>query len=68
MDLQTKPRPTLTPDEELVYNALQELEEGHVSEISAKVGMPIFKAKAVLSALEVKGVAVSGGGNRYTPV
>ena len=68
VDLQTKPRPTLTPDEELVYNALQELEEGHVSEISAKVGMPIFKAKAVLSALEVKGFAVSGGGNRYTPV
>ena len=58
----------LSADEERLYQALQELGESHVSELSQKSGVQIFKARAVLSALEVKGLAVSVGGNRYTLV
>ncbi len=57
--------PTLSPDESKLYAALQELCEGHIVELSEKSGVPAFKARAVLSALEVKGLAVSVGGNRY---
>lgn len=58
----------LSEDEERLYQALQDLGESHVSALSQKSGVPIFKARAVLSALEVKGLAVSVGGNRYTLV
>lgn len=58
----------LSEDEERLYQALQDLGESHVSALSQKSGVSIFKARAVLSALEVKGLAVSVGGNRYTLV
>lgn len=58
----------LSADEEKLYRALQELTEGHISELSEKSGIPVFKARAVLSALEIKGLAVSVGGNRYAVV
>ena len=57
--------PPLSADEQKLYAALQELCEGHITELSAKSGVPAFKARAVLSALEIKGLAVSVGGNRY---
>lgn len=59
---------TLSADEEKLYRALQERTEGHVGELSAASGIPIFKARAILSALEMKGLAVSVGGNRYAVV
>ncbi len=58
----------LSPDEEKTLCALRELTEGHINEIAAKSGVPAFKARAVLSSLEVKGLAVAIGGNRYSPV
>lgn len=58
----------LTADEEKLVNALRELGEGHAAELAAKSGVPVFKARAVLSALEVKGLAVSVGGNAYSIV
>lgn len=58
----------LTADEEKMWQALQDMSEGHIVELSAKAGIPPFKAKAVLSALEVKGKAVALGGNRYAAV
>ncbi len=58
----------LSQTEEQTYLALKELGEGHISELSEKAGLPVFKAKAVLSALEVKGLAINIGGNRYTVV
>lgn len=60
--------PTLTNDEQKMLSALQETGEEHISILSQKSGVPIFKARAVLSALEVKGLAVNVGGNRYSPV
>lgn len=58
----------LTADEEKIYRVLQDITEGHISEISEKAGVPGFKARAVLSSLEIKGVAVAVGGNRYSVV
>ena len=54
--------------EEKLYTALCELSEGHINELAAATGIPVFKLRAVLSALEVKGLAVSLGGNRYAIV
>ena len=62
------PKPALSPDEEKMYAALCEQGEGHVNELSQKSGVPVFKARAVLSSLEVKGLAVGLGGNRYGAV
>lgn len=60
--------PSLTEDEEKLVNALRELGEGHAAALAAKAGVPVFKARAVLSALEVKGLAVAVGGNEYSIV
>ncbi|MBQ8229295.1 MAG: DNA-protecting protein DprA [Clostridia bacterium] len=63
-----KPRITLSADEEKLLAALKALSEAHINELSERSGIPAFKARAVLSALEVKGLAVSIGGNRYAVV
>ena len=66
--IEKKSEIALTADEETLLNALKTLSEGHISEIAANAGIPVFKARAILSALEVKGVAANLGGNRYAPV
>ena len=58
---------SLTPDEAKLYEVLQE-GEAHATELAQKTGIPVFKLRAVLSSLEVKGVVVSLGGNRYAAV
>ena len=58
---------SLTADEEKLYQCLQE-GEAHASELAQKTGIPVFKIRAVLSSLEVKGAIVSLGGNRYAVV
>ena len=63
-----KPQVSLSADEEKIYAALADMTEGHIDEISKKSSVPPFKARAVLSALEIKGLAVSLGGNRYSVV
>ncbi len=60
------PAVVLSEEEAKLLDVLKELSEAHVSELSEKSGIPLFKARALLSALEVKGVAVSIGGNRYS--
>ncbi|MBE7067880.1 MAG: hypothetical protein E7381_01120 [Clostridiales bacterium] len=61
-------RVNLTQDERKVLDILREKGEAHISELGDLSGIPVFKAKALLSALEVKGLVVSLGGNRYAPV
>ena len=58
---------TLTPDEEKLYTALKE-GEAHAGELAQKASIPVFKLRAILSSLEVKGLVVSLGGNRYAAV
>lgn len=65
---ETKKAVSLSADEEKMLEAVKELCEGHIAELSQKSGLPSFKARAVLSALEVKGLVASVGGNRYAVV
>ena len=58
----------LTSEEKDMLCALQELGGGHITQLAQKTGLPVFKASAIVSALTVKGRAVSVGGNRYMPV
>lgn len=59
---------SLTDTETQLLSLLKELREAHITEISAKSGMPVFKARAVLSALQVKGLIVEIGGNRFSSI
>lgn len=65
---QEKPTIVLSKEEELLLGALKDMTEAHASELAQKTGIPVFKLRAVLAALEVKGLAVSLGGNRYAPI
>ena len=58
----------LSEEEEKLLHVLRERGELHLAELANLAGMRIFEASAVLSALEIKGVAVKAGGNRYTAV
>jgi DNA processing protein len=59
---------SLSETEQKLFTALRALGEGHASEIAKNAGVPLFKACAALSALEVKGLILSIGANRYTLV
>lgn len=56
----------LTAEEEKVFALLREYTEVHASELAERSAIPIFKLRAILSSLEVKGKAVTLGGNRYS--
>ncbi len=56
---------SLTEEEEGAYRALKEKGECHTGELASLSGVPVFKLRGILSALEVKGLVVSLGGNRY---
>ena len=58
----------LSADEQKLLDALQTLSTAHITALAAHAGLPIFKARALLSAREVKGLCVSVGGNQYSPV
>ena len=58
---------SLSADEEKICVLLREYTEVHANELAERSGIPVFKLRAVLSSLEVKGMAVSLGGNRYAP-
>lgn len=57
---------SLTDAEMQMLGALKELGEGHVTELSAKSGVPVFKVRGILSALQVKGLVIELGGNRFS--
>lgn len=63
-------RPTveLTDVERKVWDFLTQTGEAHLTEISQAIGLPVFKASSVLSALESKGLAVKLGSNRFSAV
>lgn len=58
----------LSETEKIVYAALRERTEIHINELAQITGVPPFKLRAVLSSLEVKGLCVAVGGNRYALV
>ena len=68
--LEVKEIPTvaLTEIESQAVNYLRKAGEAHVSEIATALQIPLFKIPVLLSALEMKGVVVKLGGNRYSAV
>ena len=58
--------PSLTPEEARVYEVLRDGGELHTSVLAEKAGLRVFEVAAVLSSLELKGLAVKAGGNRYS--
>lgn len=58
----------LTETEEKAVEYLKQVGEAHVSEIAEQLNLPHFKIPVLLSALEMKGVVVKLGGNRYSAV
>lgn len=63
-----KPKVLLTDMEQKVIDVLTELGEMHVTDLSKAVGLPAFKLATLLASLEVKGLAVKLGGNRYSVI
>ncbi len=69
IDLQTEKRElSLTPDEGRAYDLLREKLTLHIEELASGTGIPVYKLRSLLSALEIKGLIASLGGNRYTIV
>lgn len=62
------PTVTLTETERLAVEYLKGVEEAHATEIAEALKLPLFKVPVLLSALEMKGVVVKLGGNRYSVV
>lgn len=58
----------LSAGEARVLSVLQASGEAHAAVIAEKAGMPVFEAQAHLASLELKGLAVRAGGNRYAPL
>lgn len=58
----------LTPEEETVLGCIKELGEAHVQIIANSSGLKPFMVTAVCSSLEIKGLIVKAGGNKYAPV
>lgn len=58
----------LSADESKALQFLKEQGEAHLSEIASGTGIAVFKVTAILSSLEMKGVVVKLGGNRFSAV
>ncbi len=63
-----KKETSLSPEEERVFAALKDCIEAHAGDLAKRAGIPAFKMRAICSALEVKGLIVAVGGNRYAIV
>lgn len=59
---------SLTPHERAIINFLRANGESHIQAVADAAGIKIFQASAALSSLELKGLAVRCGGNRYAAV
>lgn len=66
--IEKKEKVALTAEEERALGLLREQGEGHILELSSKSGVPVFKLRAILAALEVKGLIACLGGNRFSAI
>lgn len=66
LDLKPSLKVQLTFEEQKVLNALKEQGEGMITTLSQKLDVPPHKLIATLSMLEIKGLIVRLGGNRYS--
>jgi DNA processing protein len=63
-----KPQVELTEAERKVWQYLVDNGEAHLTQIGQAVGLPTYKVTAVTSALEMKGLVVKLGSNRFSAV
>lgn len=68
MERTEKKPQTLSPAEETILKVLRDHGEAHTAVIAEKAGMSASDASAILAALEIKGLAVRAGGNKYSAV
>lgn len=66
MRLRVKTEIALSDGEERIMQTLRENGEMHTAVIAEKTGVPVYEAVAILSALEIKGLAVKAGGNKFS--
>ena len=60
--------PSLTEGERRVLSVLQKTGEAHAAIVAERAGMPVYEAQAQLASLEIKGLVIKAGGNRYAPL
>lgn len=60
--------PALNEEEQKIMKVLSGQGEAHVETISRLSGIPVYLAGGILSGLEIKGMVVRAGGNRYATV
>lgn len=58
----------LTADEQKMLDVLRLSGEEHAALLAQRAGVPVWEAQATLASLELKGLAVRAGGNRYAPL
>ena len=68
METEESPAAALSDREQRLLSVLRETGGQHIAVLAEQAGIPVFEASAVLSSLEMKGLAVRAGGNRYSPV
>ena len=68
LEAQPKRAVELTETEEKAWQYLSEQGEAHLTEIAQTLGVPPYKTSAILSALEMKGLIVKLGANRFSAV
>ena len=68
LEVQPKRAVELTETEEKVWQYLSEQGEAHLTEIAQALGVPPYKTSAILSSLEMKGIVVKLGANRFSAV
>lgn len=68
METEAPPRIQLSEKEERLLAALKEAGELHAAVLAERTGIPVFEAQATLASLEMKGLAVRAGGNRFSAI
>ena len=68
MEAEEKPRVQLSEKEECLLAVLKEAGELHAAVLAERAGIPVFEAQAILASLEMKGLAVRAGGNRFSAI
>ncbi len=58
----------VTEDEERLLSLLRSRGEMHPAELASALGIKVYEISALLSSLEIKGLAVKSGGNKYSAV
>jgi DNA processing protein len=68
LDVKEKPKVELSGDEQTLYNYLKDNGEQHLQQITTFMGKRAFEVVCICSALEIKGLVVKTGGNKYAAV